>query len=53
MLRRPTMFAFLPSLGFQEMSVLVVISLLLYGRDLPQAGRMLGKAVANLRRGFE
>lgn len=46
------MFAFLPSIGFQEMFVLLVIGLLLYGRNLPEAGRTLGKAVAHLRRGF-
>ncbi|MFO1076584.1 MAG: twin-arginine translocase TatA/TatE family subunit [Planctomycetota bacterium] len=46
-------FAFLDSLGFQEMLILVVIGLLLYGRDLPQASRTLGRAVAKLKRGFQ
>ena len=46
------MFALLPSLGFQEMFVLLVIGLLLYGRNLPEAGRTLGKVTAQLRRGF-
>ncbi len=53
MLCRPTMLAFLPSIGFQEMFILLVIGLLLYGRNLPEAGRTLGKAVAHLRRGFQ
>jgi Sec-independent protein translocase protein TatA len=44
--------AFLPSLGFQEMFVLLVIGLLLYGRNLPEAGRALGRVTAQLRRGF-
>ena len=46
------MFAFLPSLGFQEMIVLVIIGLLLYGRNLPEAGRALGKVAAQFRRGW-
>jgi sec-independent protein translocase protein TatA len=45
--------AFLPSLGFNEMLVLVVVGLLLYGRNLPEAGRSLGKVAAQLRRGFQ
>lgn len=47
------MLAFLPSLGFQEMIVLVIIGLLLYGRNLPEAGRALGKVAAQFRRGFQ
>ena len=47
------MFAFLDSLGFQEMIVLVIIGLLLYGRNLPEAGRALGKVAAQFRRGFQ
>ena len=47
------MLAFLPSIGFQEMFVLLVIGLLLYGRNLPEAGRTLGKAVNHLRRGLQ
>ncbi|MDO8348991.1 MAG: twin-arginine translocase TatA/TatE family subunit [Planctomycetota bacterium] len=46
------MFAFLPSLGFQEMVILVAIGLLLYGRNLPEAGRALGKVAAQFRRGW-
>lgn len=47
------MIAFLPSLGFNEMIVLVVVGLLLYGRNLPEAGRSLGKVAAQFRRGFQ
>ncbi len=47
------MFAFLPSLGFPEIVVLVVIGLLLYGRNLPEAGRAFGKVVAQFRRGMQ
>jgi Sec-independent protein translocase protein TatA len=46
-------FAFIPSLGWQEMFLLLVIGLLLYGRNLPEAGRNLGRMVAKLKRGFD
>lgn len=46
------MLSFLPSIGFQEMFILLVIGLLLYGRNLPEAGRTLGRAAAHLRRGL-
>lgn len=46
-------FAFLPSLGFYEMLMLLVIGLLLYGRNLPQAGRTMGRFVAQMKRGFQ
>lgn len=47
------MFAFLPSLGWPEMLLLLVIGLLLYGRNLPQAGRTMGRFVAQMKRGFQ
>ena len=47
------MIAFLPSLGWPEMFLLIVIGLLLYGRNLPQAGRSFGRFVGQLRRGFQ
>lgn len=36
-----------------EMFLLLVIGLLLYGRNLPQAGRTMGRFVAQLKRGFQ
>lgn len=47
------MFAFFPSLGWEEMFLLLVIGLLLYGRNLPEAGRNLGRLLAQLKRGFD
>ncbi|MCC7062665.1 MAG: twin-arginine translocase TatA/TatE family subunit [Planctomycetes bacterium] len=47
------MIAFLPSLGFPEMVILVILGLLLYGRNLPEAGRAMGKVAAQFRRGFQ
>jgi sec-independent protein translocase protein TatA len=45
--------AFLPSLGWQEMFLLLIIGLLLYGRNLPEAGRNLGRMAAQMKRGFQ
>jgi len=39
-------------LGWQEIFLLLVIGLLLYGRNLPDAGRSLGRVVAQLKRSF-
>ena len=46
------MIAFIPTLGWQEMFLLLVLGLLLYGRNLPDAGRSLGRVVAQLKRSF-
>ncbi len=46
-------FAFLPNIGGTEMVLLVVVGLLLYGRNLPEAGRSLGRVAAQLRRGWQ
>jgi Tat protein translocase TatB subunit len=42
--------AFLPTLGFQEILVIVVVGILLFGRNLPDVGRKVGRSVAHLRR---
>ncbi len=44
---------FIFNIGGPEMFVLLVIGVLLFGRDLPQVGRTLGKTMAQLRRGFQ
>ena len=51
MLRR--VFAILPSLGWQEMFLLMVVGLLMYGRNLPEAGRTFGQFVAKLKRSYQ
>lgn len=45
--------AFLFNIGGQELFLLLVIGVLLFGRNLPQVGRTLGRTVAQLRRGFQ
>lgn len=47
------MLAFFDSLGWQEMFLLVVIGLLLYGRNLPQAGRNVGRMLGRWKRVFD
>lgn len=41
------------NIGGQEMLVLLVLGLLIFGRRLPEVGRSLGKTVAQLRRGLQ
>ena len=45
--------AFLFNIGGEEMFVLMIIGVLLFGRNLPEVGRTLGKTVAQLKRGFQ
>jgi Sec-independent protein translocase protein TatA len=45
--------AIFPTLGWQEMFLLLVLGLLLYGRNLPDAGRSLGRVIAQLKRSFQ
>lgn len=49
---RWAVIAFLPSIGYQEMFLILVVGLLLYGRNLPEAGRTLGQVAAKLRRSW-
>lgn len=45
--------AFLPTIGYTEIAALLVLGVVLFGRDLPDVGRKLGRVVANLRRGLQ
>ena len=47
------MIALFSSIGWQEMFLLFFVGLLLYGRNLPDAGRSLGRVVAQLKRSFQ
>lgn len=42
----------LPNLGFFEMAVILGIGLLLFGRNLPQVGRSLGKTFVEFKKGL-
>jgi sec-independent protein translocase protein TatA len=42
----------IPSIGFPEMMVLLVLGVLLFGRKLPDIGRSLGKTIVEFKKGF-
>jgi sec-independent protein translocase protein TatA len=44
------LFAF--NLGVQEMLILLVIGVLLFGRKLPDVGRSLGKGIVEFKKGL-
>jgi sec-independent protein translocase protein TatA len=45
------MFAF--NLGTQEIIILLLIGVLLFGRRLPEVGRYLGKGLVEFKKGFK
>jgi sec-independent protein translocase protein TatA len=48
-----SLFAFLPSVGPQELIILLVIGVLLFGRRLPEIGRYLGKGIVEFKKGLK
>jgi sec-independent protein translocase protein TatA len=46
-----SLFAFF-SLGAQEMIVLLILGVLLFGRKLPEVGRYLGKGIVEFKKGI-
>src|SRR5262249_30197775 len=46
------LFAFFP-LGAQEMIILLIIGVLLFGRKLPEVGRYLGKGIVEFKKGIK
>jgi sec-independent protein translocase protein TatA len=47
-----TLFGFF-NLGGQEMIVLLIIGVLLFGRKLPDVGRYLGKGIVEFKKGIK
>ena len=48
-----SLFAFLPGLGAQELLLLALLGVLLFGRRLPELGRSLGKTVVEVKKGLK
>jgi len=48
-----TLFAGLLGLGGQEMIVIAIIGILLFGRRLPEVGRYLGKGIVEFKKGVK
>ena len=46
------MLGLLPTIGYTEIATLLVLGVVLFGRNLPDVGRNIGRTVANLRRGL-
>jgi len=47
------LFGFIPGLGGQEMLLLLVLGILLFGRKLPEIGRSLGKTMVEFKKGMK
>lgn len=47
-----TAMGILAFLGYQEIAIILVVGLLLYGRRLPEVGRQVGRTIQEFRRGL-
>jgi sec-independent protein translocase protein TatA len=45
--------AMIPGLGPQELLLLIIVGVLLFGRKLPDLGRSLGKTVVEFKKGIK
>jgi sec-independent protein translocase protein TatA len=41
------------AIGMQEMIIILVVGVLLFGRRLPEVGRMLGKGIVEFKKGLK
>ena len=48
----PAAIGTLAFLGYQEIAIVLVVGLLLYGRRLPEVGRQVGRTIQEFRRGL-
>ncbi|MCC9607759.1 twin-arginine translocase TatA/TatE family subunit [Blastopirellula sp. JC732] len=48
----PVIFGFLGGLGMQEMMIVAVLAVLLFGKNLPSVARSLGRSYADFKKGL-
>lgn len=48
-----TTLAIFQNIGYQELLIVLVIGLLLFGRRLPEVGRSLGKSIVEFKKGLK
>jgi sec-independent protein translocase protein TatA len=49
----PALLGFFPGLGGQEILLLIVLGVLLFGRKLPELGRSVGKTFVEFKKGVK
>ncbi|WP_234824245.1 Sec-independent protein translocase subunit TatA/TatB [Bremerella cremea] len=48
----PLIFGFLPGVGMQELAVIGVVAILLFGKNLPGVAKTFGKTYGDFKRGL-
>ena len=48
----PVLFGFLPTIGMQELAVIAVVAILLFGKNLPGVARNFGKTYGDFKKGL-
>ena len=48
-----SLFGIIPGIGAQEMLLLLVLGILLFGRKLPDIGRSFGKTIVEFKKGVK
>jgi len=48
----PTIMAFIGNVGWQQLIILAVLGLLIFGKRLPEVGRSLGKGIVEFKKGL-
>lgn len=47
------LYGFLPNIGPQELLLLLLLGILLFGRKLPEIGRSVGKSIVEFKKGMK
>lgn len=49
----PNVIAFLGPIGWQEMIILGILGILIFGKRLPEVGKSLGKGIVEFKKGLQ